>query len=167
MCSAKGLSGPFYRLRQFLASLRPHISPHERRQAYVYLSPAQVTLFEGMTLRDQRHCLDVFQALRRRGCADSELLTAALLHDVGKGRLRLWHRVAYVLLSAASPGLLEGWAAQETAGWRGVLGRLRRHAEEGAALAAAVGTPPSVVRLIRGDPTDPRSALLQAADDSC
>jgi len=38
---------------------------------------------------------------------EEALLAAALLHDVGKGGIRLWERVAFVLLKAASPRLLE------------------------------------------------------------
>jgi hypothetical protein len=167
MCSVRHRPRPFYRLRQFLTSLRPHVGPQERFEACAHLGPAQVALFESMALRDQRHCLDVFQALRRQGCVDPELLAAALLHDVGKGDVRLWHRVIYVLLEGASPRLLDRWVMHETVTWRRALGRLRRHSSDGAATAAAAGTPLPVVRLISGDPEDPRSAILQAADDSC
>lgn len=152
---------PLYRARQFFASLRPRIGDDKRREAIAYLGEGQSPLFEAMALPDQRHCLDVFQALRRQGHDDRDLLTAALLHDVGKENARLGQRVAYVLLQALSPRLLARLAGG------GGLAVLHRHAERGARLAAAAGASDAVVRLIRGDPADPRSALLQAADDSC
>ena len=149
---------PLYRARQFFASLRPRIGDDERREAIAYLGEGQSPLFEAMALPDQRHCLDVFQALRRQGHDDRDLLTAALLHDVGKENARLGQRVAYVLLQALSPRLLARLPG---------LAALHRHAERGGGLAAGAGATEAVVRLIRGDPADPRSALLQAADDSC
>lgn len=160
MSSASRLR-PLYRARQFFAALRPRISNEELDEARAYLDEGLWPLFESMALPDRRHCLDVFQALRRQGHADRDLLTAALLHDVGKGRnIHLWQRVAYVLLEALSPRLLERLAG-------GGLAALRRHAERGARLAAAAGANEAVMGLIRGDAADPRSDLLRAADDSC
>lgn len=150
---------PLYRARQFFAALRPRISDEELDEARVYLDEGLWPLFESMALPDRRHCLDVFQALRRQGHADRDLLTAALLHDVGKENIRLWQRVAYVLLEALSPRLPERLS--------GGLAALHRHAQRGAVLAAAAGASEAVVGLIRGDPADPRSVLLRAADDSC
>ena len=68
-------------------------------------------LFNSMLKHDQRHCIDVYTKLREWGCEDLEVLTAALLHDAGKGsmaggRVRLWHRVAYVLLEAGAPQMI-------------------------------------------------------------
>jgi len=157
---------PLYRARQFLGALRPRISAEEREDAAALLGERLLPLFDGMTPRDRRHCLDVHLALRRRGCQDKEVLLAALLHDAGKGGgVRLWQRVAYVLLEAASPRLLERLAER----WG--LAALHRHAERGAELAVGAGAPPAVVELIRRheerDAGDERSALLRAADDSC
>lgn len=164
-------SRALYRARQFLSSLHPRIDAAERAQAAALLGQRLAPLFDSMSARDQRHCLEVFRALRAQGCADPDLLVAALLHDVGKGRLdsptvRLWHRVAYVLLDALAPSLLDRWAR-----WGG-LGTIHRHAARGADLVAAAGAPPAVVELIRHHegPTegaDQRLRLLRAADDSC
>lgn len=164
------VSRALYRSRQLLSALRPRLRPDERAEARALLGEALFPLFRSMSPRDQRHCLDVFRALRARGCRDAHLLTAALLHDVGKGRLagppvRLWHRVAFVLLAALAPRLLDRWRG-------GGLATLRRHAQRGAELAARAGAPPAVVELIRrheecGQGADPRLRLLRAADDSC
>jgi hypothetical protein len=160
-----------YRIRQFFASLGAGLSAQERQIVAAHLSQEQQGLFYAMTVRDQRHCLDVFYALRRRSCKDEEVLLAALLHDVGKGPIRLWHRVAYVFLRATRPRLLARLAQPEGRGWRRVMASLGDHGARGAALAEAVGTAATVVELIRhhqrADAGDGRLALLRAADDSC
>ncbi|MFQ5879589.1 MAG: hypothetical protein ACE5IZ_05400, partial [Dehalococcoidia bacterium] len=115
-----------YRARQFLGGLTAKVEGHEQAQVAAALGPHQ-HLFYAMTRRDQRHCLDVFHQLRRRGCADGPLLAAALLHDVGKGDVRLWHRAAYVLLAAVSPRLVEALADGDGCGWRGALAALQDH----------------------------------------
>ena len=63
---------------------------------------------------DQHHSLMVYRALRDRGCTDTEMLSAALLHDSGKGsgRVPLWVRPAVVLTHAFLPGVLS-WLARE------------------------------------------------------
>ena len=133
------------------------------------LTPAEQALFFSMETSDQRHALDVFRDLKANGQGDASLLAAALLHDVGKGRINVWQRVAFVLLNAVSPRLLCRLASGHGRGWRGALARSLDHAERGAALAEAAGSTPETVRLIRlhrapaGD--DPALAMLQAADE--
>jgi hypothetical protein len=103
------------------------------------------------------------------GASDTGLLVAALLHDCGKGRVALWHRVAYVLLHALAPALLRRWAAENGAAWRRALWRLWHHPELGARLVLAAGADADVARMIREQDSpapDARVALLQAADDA-
>mgnify|MGYP001038799302 CR=1 FL=1 len=160
-----------YRIRQFLASLGAGLSRQERQIVAAHLSQEQQRLFYAMTARDQRHCLDVFHALEARGCRDDEVLLAALLHDVGKGPIRLWHRAVYVLLKTAWPRLLARLAQPEGRGWRQAMAALENHAVRGAALAEAAGTPAAVVELIRrhqgADASDGRVGLLSEVDNSC
>ena len=159
-----------YRSRQFFGSLRARVGEEERLEVAAHLTPAEQDLFYSMEPRDQRHALDTLGILRAGGQRDPSLLAAALLHDVGKGPIRLWHRVAFVLLKAVSPGFLSRLAAGDGPGWRGALARSLNHAERGAALAEAAGSTAEAVRLIRLHRTPPGDdvvlALLQAADDA-
>ncbi len=164
------LSRALYRARQFREALHPTVSPAEQREAAETLGRGLAPLFASMQPRDQRHCFDVYRSLRRRGCGDREILQAALLHDAGKGRLagahiRLWHRVAYVLLEASAPRLL-GRLARD----RNAFACLHNHPARGAALAQAHGASPAVVELIarheEHDAANERLQLLRAADDA-
>ena len=159
-----------YRSRQFFGAFRARLEEEERAEVTTHLTSAEQHLFYSMDLRDQRHALDVFYALEAAGHRDASLLAAAFLHDVGKGPIRLWQRVAFVLLRAVSPRLLRRLASGEGGGWRGALARSLDHAERGAALAEAAGSTAETVRLIRlhrspaGD--DVALGLLQAADEA-
>ena len=162
---------PLYRTRQLIGGLGAKVEDSQRSDATQLLGPALLPLFESMSARDQRHSLSVYRKLRDQGHRDSDLLVASLLHDCGKGRLagvkvRLWHRITYVLLGAGAP-----WALRKLTDGRGGLAALHRHAERGALLAEALGASTSVVDLIRrhedSDPVDGRLRLLRVADDSC
>src|SRR4030043_432450 len=84
-------------VRRFLRALKARVNAAERQVIADNLTPTQQRLFWAMMVEDQRHSLDVFYTLQRRGCQDQDLLLAALLHDVGKGDVRLWQRGLYVL----------------------------------------------------------------------
>ena len=158
-----------YRSRQFFGSVRPRVDAALRDEAFRLLNDAQRALFSSMTVRDQQHCLAVYEHLRARDERDAGLLVAALLHDAGKGRIALWHRVAYVLLAATSPRALDGLARPgDGPSWREALYRCRHHAELGAQLAAGAGCSPVTVALIREDVGAPREhlAALHAADEA-
>ena len=127
-----------------------------------------------MSTNDQRHGLTVYHALRSRGCDDSDLLAAALLHDVGKGggRVPLWVRPPVVLLHDFAPGLL-GWLTRPPAPgrsvpwWRRAFYNSWHHAETGAELAAVAGLSDRAVLLIRThhQPDGP-AAALHAVDEA-
>lgn len=158
-----------YRVYQFTHGLRPFLAPHEVEAARAQLTAAEFALFLAAEARDRRHSFDLFQALRTRGAGPEEL-TAALVHDVGKGRLRTWHRVAFVVLNAASPALARRLEADRGAGWRRALWRLRHHAALGAARLEAAGSAPRVVELVRrhtepAPADDPALARFIALDD--
>tara|TARA_Y100000588_G_C14252114_1_gene923901 strand:- start:913 stop:1395 length:483 start_codon:yes stop_codon:yes gene_type:complete len=132
-----------------------------------YLPDELLILFHGQEPRDQRHSARTARWLLSHGHdGDRDLLTAALLHDAGKGAQRTRDRIAHVLTS----WLPETLVAEETSNFeiRRALARSRAHSELGAGLLAAAGAPPRVVELTRlhhrlpGQ--DAMLALLQRAD---
>jgi len=165
------VSKPLYRARQVGSALRPKVTDEERKEARRVLGDRLFALFGAMDGADQRHCLDVYNAARRAGCKDREALTAALIHDCGKapsdedGRIRLWHRVTYVVLEAIAPGMLRRLARRP-----GGLRLLDRHAERGIEIAEAHGATAEVLDLMRGmedgETADEQVRLLRAADDA-
>jgi hypothetical protein len=131
------------------------------------MTPAQVALFDGMTVADRRHGLDVVAWLRTAGATDTDLLVAGLLHDCGKGpRVRLVHRIAWSL------GQHYGsWIWRVTGvvpGFRAGLAGLREHAVRSAELVAEAGCTERTIELIRNQeaPTDDAGRLLLAADEA-
>lgn len=146
-----------YRVRQFTHGLRPSLAPAEIEAVRARLSPAEYALFLAAEARDRRHSVDLFAALHAAGASEVELV-AALVHDAGKGRLRTWHRIAFVLLNAAAPRLGRWLEAEHGAPWRRALWRLRHHARLGAERLEAAGSDARVVELVRrhtdAPPTD-------------
>lgn len=158
-----------YRVRQFTHGLRPFLSPAEIEAVRPYLSPSERSLFLAAEGRDRRHSFDLFAELQAVGASEAELV-AALLHDVGKGRLLTWHRVVFVLLNAVAPRLGRRLEAEHGRGWRRALWRLRHHAALGAALLEVAGSAPRVIELVRGHTApppedDPQLARLIEFDD--
>jgi hypothetical protein len=156
-----------YRGRQFFSSLRPRVDASLRAEAHHLLSESERALFASMTRHDQQHCLEVYRRLRDEGHHERDLLIAALLHDVGKGRVALWHRVAFVLLDSAAPHALDRIATPgDGRGYREALYRCRHHAEIGARLAQEAGSSNTVIALIRDEGSHELQAALSRADDA-
>lgn len=156
-----------HRWQQFLGALRPRIDEAERAEACVQLTAAERALFDSMNPRDQQHGIEVWRRVRAAG--DAPLLVAALLHDCGKGEVRLWQRVAHVILGATAPGMRRRLASERGAPWRRALWRLLHHPRIGAEMAALAGADPDAVRMILeqdAEAPDARLALLQAADEA-
>jgi len=134
------------------------------------LPTAAAALFVGMPVADRRHGLDVAERLVATGVDDPDVLAAALLHDAGKGRrLRLWHRVAGVLLEAVSPRALGRVASPDPRSWRFPFHLYVHHAAISAELATAAGCTPRVGAFIIGSVNDDDAHLaraLKAADDA-
>jgi len=174
-----------YRVRQFAQAVGSWFEAEEADEAAVtgHLPPRAVALFRAMPRYDRRHALRVLRSLQARGWADLDLLAAALLHDMGKsggqpgpgqpaGRVRLWHRVAAVLMRAAWPDLLDRIGRDSRPGsWRYPFYVQLHHAAIGALLAEQAGCSPRTADLIRRheDRTaasgDPLQAALQGADN--
>jgi hypothetical protein len=133
--------------RQFRAHRRARVDASERANLGVWLTPAQLALFDAMHVADRRHGLDVVTTLRGAGQLDNDLLLAGLLHDAGKGATGLWPRVAYSLGHEYGSWI---WRiAGALPGFRSALARLQDHGEASARLAESAGCSPRTVELIR------------------
>ncbi len=148
--------------RRFFWSLRtPRVDPAEERWALSLLSPTERRLWESMNPLDRAHSLAVARRVTRRGDeSDAEIpswvVTAALLHDVGKAEANLptWARVGATVLDWVVPGATaDAWSRRG-----GTVGRIGRHmtyTEVGANLLEAAGSDPRVVAWAREHHLDP------------
>ncbi len=159
----------WHRTRQFAGALRPCVARRARFEAYAYLGEPQRRVFDSMMLRDQQHGIEVFRRVRATAADDQRLLVAALLHDCGKGEVRLWQRAAHVVLGVVAPAMRARIASEHGPAWWQAFWRLLHHAEIGAEIVARAGADPDVVRMIREQEhpqPDARLAILQTADEA-
>lgn len=166
-----------YRAWQFWQQMWPQpLLPEEEQTVARMLSPAEQQLFARFGASDRRHGYRVMCALCAAGQTHPELLAAALLHDVGKTKVRLsvWQRSLIVLGQLFFPGRLALWGAGEPVGWKRPFVVKMQHAAWGAEMAATAGSSPLTVWLIGhhqdrapdGDETAVRLLRrLQQADD--
>jgi hypothetical protein len=159
-----------HRVAQFVAHVRARVEPSEEAVARRVLNDSAWRLFAGMPVADRRHALDVAARLRAAGHDDPDLLAAALLHDAAKGaRMRLWHRVAGVLLEAVSPALLRRLASDDPGSWRHPFHLYLHHGRLSAEMAERVGCPGRTIAFLRGTAPGTDAALaaaLRMADDA-
>jgi len=160
-----------HRVGQFVAHVRARVEPEEEELVGRILPLGGARLFESMPVADRRHGLDVAEKLLRGGHDDADLLGAALLHDAAKGRrMRLWHRVAGVLLETLAPSVLRRLANANPASWRHPFHLYLHHEPMSADLATAAGCSPRLAAFIRAESTTERDAhllaALKAADDA-
>jgi hypothetical protein len=169
----------WYRLQQFwqIVTAQPLTAEAQTAVDAILPTAAQRRLFQTLSLSDQWHSLRVMQTLQAAGQTDPDLLTAALLHDVGKTKLRLtlWDRTLIVLAGFLWPGKLAAWGRGDGQDWRRPFVVKARHPEWSAEMATAVGCSPRSVSLMRRHQdkltttaVTPEDALLQQlqwADD--
>ncbi len=155
------------KVRQFRAHLRARVAADERGGLTPWLTPAQLAVFDGMSMADRRHGLDVVAALRASGVQAEDVLVAGLIHDAGKGATGVGARVVHALGQAYGtwiPG-----AVRWIPGMSVALERLTAHPETSAALAEAAGCSARTVDLIRWQeaPRDPEfGERLRLADEA-
>lgn len=159
-----------HRVGQLVAHVRARVDPAEEVLVRRVLPPGGVALFDRMPVADRRHGLDVAERLLQSGFDDADLLGAALLHDAAKGRrMRLWHRVAGVLLEAVAPALLRRLASPDARSWRHPFHLYLHHGPMSADLARDAGCGDRLAGFIRGDAAADDAGLLralEAADDA-
>jgi len=152
-----------HRVGQFIGHLTARVDPGEEAVARRLLPEAAWSLFTAMPTADRRHALDVAGHLLTGGHTDSDLLAAAMLHDVAKGRrMRLWHRVAGVVLGAVAPLTLERLASPCERSWRYPFHLYLHHTALSAEAALQAGCSPRTAAFIRGS-NEPGEAALAAA----
>lgn len=158
-----------YRVRQFFQALTAAPTPHDLEKVKDVLSPNLFNLFLKMQTSEQAHSIRVYKLLLEQGETNQDLLTAALLHDVGKSRypLRLWERVFIVLGKAISPQRLNEWGQAEAFGWRRPFVVSANHAEWGAEMAKNAGASTTTIDLIKRHQTDikPNFVLHPSLED--
>jgi hypothetical protein len=173
-----------YRSRQFWQALSTGPSQGDVELVSSVLTDPQLELFQGMQASEQIHSIQVFHDLRNQGEENPDLLTAALLHDVGKTRapLRIWERVMIVIVRAICSGCIHKWGRSKIVepenglGWQRAFIVAEQHPAWGADLAAERGASRLTVSLIarHQEQIDPSSSSmedillqkLQAVDDN-
>jgi hypothetical protein len=171
--------GARYRIQQFwqIVTARPLTPEAWTAVTHILPAPEQRQLFQTLSLSDQWHSLRVMQTLQAAGQDHPDLLTAALLHDVGKTKLplTLWDRTLIILVSAFWPQKAASWGEGDGRDWRRPFVVKTRHPEWSAEMAAAAGCSPLSVSLMRRHqdklpetavtPEDELLRQLQWADD--
>ncbi len=142
------------------------------------LTEPQLALFNQFSPTDQWHSYRVMCALQAAGHDQPDLLTAALLHDIGKTKLPIsvWERSLIVAGQVLAPGKAVEWGQAETSRWQRPFVVKAQHPVWGAEMTEQVGCTPLTVSLIRrhqdtltGRPLTEEDELLQIlqwADDS-
>lgn len=167
-----------YRIRQFWqVAFAPPLDQTAVAAIAAILTPAELDLFQRFDNSDRQHSYRVLRLLQTAGHDRPELLAAALLHDVGKTRVRLtvWERSLIVVGQKLWPKQTAVWGQGEAAGWKRPFVVRAQHPAWGAEMAAAAGSQPLTVELIRRhqeslpetavSATDDLLRLLQWADD--
>jgi len=173
-----------YRFWQFWKTIWAKPTIEDRELVERFLTPTLVKLFEQLDPSEQAHAVRVCRNLIADGEMNPLLLTAALLHDIGKicYRLQLWERVWIVLFGAivrkmTGPLSLDEKALERAAWWERSLLVGKYHPSWGAALLRSNGVDEQIVWLVqchqdayRMDPTHPEAGWLKKlvqADQRC
>ncbi len=149
-------SGIGHLARRFLWSMRTRgVEPDDDRWARGRLSPSELRLWESMDPVDRAHSVAVARRVARWSeesgtVIPSWVMTAALLHDVGKcgSDLPTWARVITAVLDRVVPTRTAvAWARRE-----GTFGRIGRHltyTDLGASMLDEAGSDPRVAAWAR------------------
>jgi len=146
------ISQAIYRTRQFWLAWRTQsLTEEELAPARLVLTAEQMQLFMRLQPSEQIHALRVLYTVQRQGESDPDLVTAALLHDIGKARapLRLWERVLIVLGKGFFPERAKEWGRGQFQGWIRPFVIAEQHPTWGAEMAFEAGASPLTVSLIR------------------
>lgn len=172
-----GLRYRAWQLRQLLAA--GPLSAEAAATVQALLSSAEWELFQRLRYSDQWHSYRVLKMLQEAGRREPALLTAALLHDVGKTCLRLsvLDRCVIVVVGKLWPAQAQRWGMAVTTGapepvwlttrpfgWRTPFVVREQHAAWSAALAQAAGSAPLAVALMRQHQASPETVAAPLRD---
>jgi len=140
-----------YRTSQFWKALYARPTQEQLTKASQVLNPELMRLFQGMQPSEQAHSLEIFHTLVENGESNNDLLTAALLHDVGKSRypLKVWERIIIVIGKALLPEIAREWGKSTPRGWRRPFVVSEQHALWGAQMVEKAGASSITIELIR------------------
>jgi len=161
-----------YRTRQFWNALPGTRKRVETEALLPHLIPTQIVLFRRMQRSEQTHALQVLNRLKAAGQTDPDLLSAALLHDVGKVLfpISIFDRMVIVLGKSIFPRLAGRWSEVTPDRFYRPFVVAAHHPGWGADLAEQAYASPRTVELIRHHQDIPSKddqllTALQAADD--
>ncbi len=164
------IQGVFYRVSQVWNALTARPDKDSLKAVECLLSSELMELFSRMQPSEQVHCLQVYGKLKASGETNQDLLTAALLHDVGKIRspIRIWERVEVVLLKKFFPEKVKEWGNGSISTWRKPFVVAQNHPEWGAELASRAGASVLTVALIRRhQETEQEKKLNYFSEEDC
>ncbi len=152
-----------YRVRQFWHTLSPKIDPQVLEQAYQYLAPPQIELFDRLLPSEKKHAVIMLNKLLSEGDDQPDLLVASLLHDIGKLQYPLHplERTIIVVGKVILPRKAQRWGAIPAGGWENLPAWRKafivaeHHPEWGAEAARQAGASPLTVELIRSHHNPP------------
>ena len=156
-----------YRLRQFWWNITAEPLPESLRQEIDNsLSSTERELFYRFQENDQWHAYRVYDSLKEAGQSQPDLLTAALLHDVGKTKVNLsvWDRTFIVVTELLKPGKARSWGQGDLQSWKRPFVVRYNHAQWGAEMAQSAGSSDLSIDLIRRH-QDPLPEILQSFAD--
>ncbi len=168
------MTRPLYRVRQFWINLTHRLDEEEAAEIAALLDPSLFKLFAQLSPGEQYHAGQVWHTLQQQSEHDQDMWQAALLHDVGKSRVRLniVERSIYVLALRLMPAVAARWGQGKPSGLRRAFVVSKQHADWGANLVAQAGASERVVQLIRRHQdnqhtgADESLLALMQADDS-
>ena len=140
-----------YRVSQLWWSLTAEPLPDPAQQEIEeILSSAQRDLFFCFQESDQWHAYRVYRTLIESGHSQPDLLTAALLHDIGKieTNLTVWDRILVVVVNRLMPRKWLEWGQGDVNSWKRPFVVGQHHPQWGAELARTAGCSAMTIELI-------------------